>query len=57
MLNGKVYFEKEIKNIFRIIYDLDGLDQDGFNRKGFDKNGFNRKRVDDYGYNSHKELV
>ena len=42
LVNGKVYFEKEIENNFKKInYDLDGFNQDGFNRKGFDRIGIN----------------
>ena len=55
--NDKVHFEKNIKNNFRIIYNLDGFDENGFNREGIGRNGFNRKRVDEYGYNSTNELA
>ena len=41
--------KKNIKNNFRITYDLNGFDQDGFNGKGFDRDGFNRKGIDEYG--------
>ena len=33
LVDDKVYLEKNIRNNFRIIYDLHGFDQDGFNRK------------------------
>ena len=49
VVNDKVYFEKNMENNFRKTYDLDGFDEDGFNRKGFDSNGFNRKGIDEYG--------
>ena len=55
LVDDKVYFEENIRNIFRIIYDLDGFDQDGFNRKGFDRDGFSRKGIDEYGCNRSKE--
>ena len=52
LVNDKVYFgKKNIKNKFRIIYNLDGFDEDGFNKQGFDRNGFNRKGIDEYGRN------
>ena len=57
LVNDKVYFEKNMNNTFRIIYNLDGFDGVGFNKEGFDGNGFNRKGVDEYGYNSKKELA
>ena len=58
LVSDKVYFEKRnIKNKFRIIYNLDGFDEDGFNKERFDRDGFNRKGVDEYGYNSNKELA
>ena len=58
MVNGKVFFEKEIENNFKIInYDLDGFNQDGFNRKGFDINGFKINGIDENGFNRNKELV
>ena len=57
LVNDKVYFEKNIKNKFRIVCDLDGFDQDRFSRKKFDRNGCNRKGIDDYGYNRNKELA
>ena len=58
LVNDKVYFEKRnIKNRFRIIYNLDGFDDDGINKERFDRDGFNRKGVDEYGYNSNKELA
>ena len=57
LVDDKVYFEKNIRNNFRINYDLDGFDQDGFNRKGFDKNGFNRKGIDEYAYNRDREMA
>ena len=45
MVNGKVCFEKIIKNNFKIInYNLDEFIQDGFNRKGFDRNGLKRNK-------------
>ena len=43
--------------IFRIIYNLDGFDEDRFNKERFDRNGFNRKGVEDYGFNTNKELA
>ena len=49
--------KKNIKNNFRIIYKLDGFDEDGFNKEGFDRNGFNRKGINEYGYNRKKELA
>ena len=49
--------KKNIKNKFRIIYKLDGFDEDGFNKEGLDRNGLNRKTVDEYGYNSNKKLA
>ena len=37
VVNGKVYFEKENKNNFKIvIYDLDGFTQDEFGVFGFE---------------------
>ena len=55
VVNGKVYFGKETENNFKIIiYDLDGFNQDGFNRKGFDRNGFNIKGIDENGFNRKK---
>ena len=57
VVNDKVYFEKNIKNIFRINYDLDGFDEHGFNRKWFDRNGFISKGIDEYGYDRIKELA
>ena len=57
LIIDKICFEKNIKNSFRIVYDLDGFDGDGFNRKGFERNGFNRKGIDEHGYNSNKELA
>ena len=53
----KYISKKNIRNNFRIIYDLDRLDQDGYNRKGFDRDGFNRKGIDEYGYDRSKELA
>ena len=55
MVNDKVYFEKNNKNNFRIIYNLDGFDEDGFEKEGFDRNGFNRKGFDGDSYNSNKK--
>ena len=49
--------KKKHKSNFRIIYNLDGFDEDGFNKEGFDRNGFNRKGFDRDGYNSNKELA
>ena len=57
MVNGKVYLEKHIRNTFRIIYDLDGLHQDGFNRKGFDRDRYNKKGINENGYNRDRELA
>ena len=57
LVNYKVYFEKNLKNNFRIVYYLEGFDQDRFNRKRFDRNGFKGKGVDEYGYNRNKELA
>ena len=53
----KYISKKYIRKNFRIIYDLDGLDQDGFNRKGFDRNGINRKGIDKYGFDRIKEVA
>ena len=58
MVNGKVYFEKEIKINFKIsVYDLDGFNQDGFNRKGFDRKGFDINGFDEIGYIRNKEVA
>ena len=57
LVNDEVYFEKSIKNNFRIKYNLDRFDEDGFNKEGFDRNGFNRKGIDEYGYNRNKKLA
>ena len=57
LVNDKVYFEINKKNKFRIIYILDGFDEDGFNKEEFDRNGVNRREVAEYGYNSNKELA
>ena len=48
VVNGKVYFEKEIKNKFTG-YDTVGYDHDGFNRKRFDRERFSRKGTDEHG--------
>ena len=53
----KYILKKNIRNNFRINYDLDGFDEDGFNRKEFDRDGFNRKRIDENGYDRNKELA
>ena len=53
----KCVLKKNITNIFKTNYHLNGFDQDGINRKGFDRDGFNRKRIDEYGYNRNKELA
>ena len=52
-----MYFEKNNKNNFRRIYNLDGFDEEVFNKEGFDRNGFNRKGFDRDGYNRDKELA
>ena len=58
VVNGNFYFEKEMKNKFKIIiYDLDGFNQDGLNRKGFDRNGFTINETDENSFNRNKELV
>ena len=49
LVNDKVYFERNLENKFRILYNLDGFDEDGFNKEELDKNGFNRKGIDEYG--------
>ena len=49
-----LFWKKNIKNNFRIIYNLDGFDVDGFSKEGFDRNGFNRIGIDEYGYNINK---
>ena len=57
MVNGKVFFEKEIEINFKIVnHDLDGFNQDGFNGKGFDRNGFNINGIDEKGFSRNKEL-
>ena len=53
----KYILKKNNKIKFRILYDLDGFDQDGLNRKNFDRNGFNRKGIDENGYIRNKELA
>ena len=53
----KFFLKKNIKNILRIIYNLDGFDEDGFNKEGFDRNGFNGKGIDENRYNRNKELA
>ena len=58
VVNGKVNFEKKIKNNFKTrVYDLDGFNQDGFNRKGFNRNGFNINGIDEHCFNRIKELA
>ena len=57
LVNVKVDFEKNIKINFGKNDELDGFDQDRFNRKDFDKNGFERKRIDEYGCDRNKELA
>ena len=54
LVNDKVYFEKNNKHNFRIKYNLDGFDEDGFKKEGFDRNEFNRKGIDEYGCNRKK---
>ena len=41
----KYISKKNIRSNFRIIFDLDGFDQDGFNRKVFDKMGSTEKEL------------
>ena len=50
----KKVFEKFFKTI---IYDLDGINQDGFNRKGFDRDGFNKNGIDENGFNRNGEFA
>ena len=57
VINCKVYFEKKIENNFKTIYDLDGFNQNGFNRKRFDRDGFNMNGIDENGFNRSKELA
>ena len=47
LITDKVYFEKDNKNNSRIIYDFNGLNQNGFKRKEYDRNRFNIKRNDE----------
>ena len=53
----KYILKKNIKNKFKIIYNLDGFDGDALNKEGFERNGFNRKGFDRDGYNSNKALA
>ena len=49
---------KKIKKIFKtIIFDLEGFNQDCFNRKEFDRDGFNISGIDEHGLNTNKELA
>ena len=59
MVNGKVYFEKEIKNNFKItIHDSDGFNQDGFIRKRFQRNRFIVNGIVENGINrSEKKII
>ena len=48
---GKVYFEKKVRFIFKVLFDdLDGFNQERFNRKGFDRNGFDINGIDENGF-------
>ena len=57
VVDDKLFLKDTLKLFFKIRYDLDGFDQDGFSRKGFDRDGFNRKGIDEYGYISNKGLA
>ena len=57
-VNDRVYFEKILNNNFKtIIYDLDGYNQIGSERKWFDWNRFNINGIVEHGFNRKKELA
>ena len=54
----KVYFEKDIKQNFKIIiYDLGGFNQDGFKIRIFYRDGLLINVIGGNGFNKNKELV
>ena len=58
MVNGKVYFEKRIRNNFETItFCSHGFNKDASDRKGFHTHGFDKKGNDENGFNRNKVLV